>query len=265
MNKRTKYWAPGRDESGTIVLQDFPTRVSELTNDTGFITAAQAPVQSVNGKTGAITDVPELVFLGDNVDFNTVIKGGMYRFQTGATPATGIDYGQLLVVRGSQDTCAQIVFPYVDSASWSAKMRWGYGVTGSSPTWGDWRTIRDSVNTPGPTYSAVNSSTVSAASATDTVIKSVSLAPGIYIFNFGASFAANETGSRLIAVAASTAASNAAYSAGQKARALSGETTWISLTTVFQITSTTTYYCIARQNSGSALNVTGAYRYIKLA
>lgn len=32
-----------------------PTKVSELTNDANYITADQAPVQSVNGKTGAVT------------------------------------------------------------------------------------------------------------------------------------------------------------------------------------------------------------------
>lgn len=39
-------------------LVDFPTvptKVSELTNDSGYITAAQAPVQSVNNKTGAVS------------------------------------------------------------------------------------------------------------------------------------------------------------------------------------------------------------------
>lgn len=33
----------------------IPTKVSELTNDSKFITASGAPVQSVNGKTGAVT------------------------------------------------------------------------------------------------------------------------------------------------------------------------------------------------------------------
>ena len=33
----------------------IPTKVSELTNDSGYITAAQAPVQSVNNKTGPVS------------------------------------------------------------------------------------------------------------------------------------------------------------------------------------------------------------------
>ena len=38
-----------------VDLPTVPTKVSELTNDSGYITAAQAPVQSVNNKTGAVT------------------------------------------------------------------------------------------------------------------------------------------------------------------------------------------------------------------
>lgn len=126
-------------------------KISQIPNDAGFVTAAQAaaaaPVQSVNGLTGAVTAVPELGYLGANADFNSVIKGGMYRFDSGCTPTAGIDWGQLLVIRGRGDTCAQIVFPYMGGASWSAKMRWGYQVDGTSPVWEPWRTIRDSVNT----------------------------------------------------------------------------------------------------------------------
>ena len=38
-----------------VDLPTVPTKVSELTNDSGYITAAQAPVQSVNNKTGAVS------------------------------------------------------------------------------------------------------------------------------------------------------------------------------------------------------------------
>ena len=38
-----------------VDLPTVPTKVSELTNDSGYITAVQAPVQSVNGKTGAVS------------------------------------------------------------------------------------------------------------------------------------------------------------------------------------------------------------------
>lgn len=42
----------GLRTTGTVVV---PTKTSDLTNDSGFITASQAPVQSVNGNTGAVT------------------------------------------------------------------------------------------------------------------------------------------------------------------------------------------------------------------
>ena len=53
-----------------------PTKVSELTNDANYITAAQAPVQSVNGKTGAVTvrEVPA-VTTADNGKFLRVVSG----------------------------------------------------------------------------------------------------------------------------------------------------------------------------------------------
>lgn len=41
--------------AGKADTADIPTAVSELTNDSGYITSAGAPVQSVNGQTGAVT------------------------------------------------------------------------------------------------------------------------------------------------------------------------------------------------------------------
>lgn len=38
-----------------VDLPTVPTKVSELTNDSGYITAVQAPVQSVNNKTGPVS------------------------------------------------------------------------------------------------------------------------------------------------------------------------------------------------------------------
>lgn len=43
------------DLSGYAQKSELPTKVSELTNDSKYITAAGAPVQSVNGKTGSVT------------------------------------------------------------------------------------------------------------------------------------------------------------------------------------------------------------------
>ena len=59
-----------------VDLPTVPTKVSELTNDSGDITAVQAPVQSVNGKTGVVTvrEVP-IVTTADNGKFLRVVNG----------------------------------------------------------------------------------------------------------------------------------------------------------------------------------------------
>lgn len=59
-----------------VDLPTVPTKVSELTNDSGYITAVQAPVQSVNGKTGVVTvhEVPA-VTTADNGKFLRVVNG----------------------------------------------------------------------------------------------------------------------------------------------------------------------------------------------
>lgn len=113
-------------------------------------------------------------------------------------------------------------------------------------------------------YSAVSSSTVSVASSTDTVIKSVTLAPGTYVFAFGATFSDNATGYRGVSISSTQSFSGAAYPAAMRVSAISGANTWVTCTTMFQISTETTYYCIAYQNSGSALSVSGAYRFVKL-
>ena len=48
----TAHNAAGDRIEGNVTV---PTKTSELTNDSGYITSSQAPVQSVNGKTGNVT------------------------------------------------------------------------------------------------------------------------------------------------------------------------------------------------------------------
>ena len=59
-----------------VDLPTVPTKVSELDNDANYITAAQAPVQSVNSKTGVVTvrEVPA-VTAADNGKFLRVVSG----------------------------------------------------------------------------------------------------------------------------------------------------------------------------------------------
>lgn len=52
LNGETATMNNGVRTTGAVVV---PTKTSDLTNDSGFITSAQAPVQSVNGQTGTVS------------------------------------------------------------------------------------------------------------------------------------------------------------------------------------------------------------------
>jgi len=58
MEKRVRYYNPRTGESGELILLELPGALGEFTNDAGFVdaagAAAAAPVQSVNGQTGAV-------------------------------------------------------------------------------------------------------------------------------------------------------------------------------------------------------------------
>lgn len=63
--------------NGTLTLSaTVPTKTSDLTNDSGFITSSGAPVQSVNGQTGTVT-LPTLpsVTASDNGKVLIVVNG----------------------------------------------------------------------------------------------------------------------------------------------------------------------------------------------
>jgi len=63
-----------------------PTKVSDLVNDAGFITASGAPVQSVNGQTGDVTALP----LQPAID-TIRLSGGVSPFGSGyATSTTNV-------------------------------------------------------------------------------------------------------------------------------------------------------------------------------
>lgn len=71
------------DEKEDIVTKEkldavesaIPTKTSQLGNDSGFITSSQAPVQSVNGKTGAVSLTASDVGAQPTITVNGIIKG----------------------------------------------------------------------------------------------------------------------------------------------------------------------------------------------
>ena len=83
--------------------------------------------------------------LGENVNFNDVTEGGMYRYNSSFTngPDGASSHGQLLVIRGAEDTIAQLCFPYANSRMF---LRTGNAVNNPNGTWQGWVTI--AINAP---------------------------------------------------------------------------------------------------------------------
>lgn len=117
----------------------------------------------------------------------------------------------------------------------------------------------------GDTTHAVNGSATSVQTAKDTTLCSTgSLSAGQYIIVAEASFAANTSGRRVIFLTDSNTGANLnRFTILQQAPSPSN-TTILSLTYLARLSSATTFYLRAYQNSGSTLSVTGGIDYIKL-
>ena len=130
----------------------IPTKVSELTNDSGYSTETfvnnaikdiDYPVDSVNGKTGSVSlsagDVGAAVGMSMITSADATTASGMYRIQGASDVPAPCDYGQLVVVHGGADTIAQIAFDYIASKMW---IRTGApAVVGGGSVWGSWRRV----------------------------------------------------------------------------------------------------------------------------
>lgn len=83
----------------------IPTKTSDLTNDSGFVNATQAaaaaPVQSINGATGAVTlDASDVGALAETVLSNTTPETGFPALQAGQYTANCINIGALKIQYG---------------------------------------------------------------------------------------------------------------------------------------------------------------------
>ena len=76
------------DLTGKPTIPTVPTNVSAFTNDAGYINASQAPVQSVNGQTGAVTT--------PNTTYTISISGNVITL----TPSSGTAQSITLPVYG---------------------------------------------------------------------------------------------------------------------------------------------------------------------
>lgn len=103
---------------------------------------------------------PDTGILAAAADLNTIVKAGMYRLQgnnTNGPSGVNFNYGQLLVVRGTGDTIAQMLFLYGSGAVYSrAGNPSNVGGTGS---WQPWKELASAT--------LVNSSSAGLMSAAD--------------------------------------------------------------------------------------------------
>jgi hypothetical protein len=86
-----------------------------------------------------LLQVPTNKSAGGSIDLNTITESGMYRLEASLSnsPAASAEYGQMLVVHGSGDTIAQMIFPY--SSSGTVYVRSGNpSNVGGSGSWGSW-------------------------------------------------------------------------------------------------------------------------------
>lgn len=103
----------------------------------------------------------------------------------------------------------------------------------------------------GTITSANLSSNLSIATATSKAVVSLTLYAGTWIIVARARFSANATGYRRINISTTSASTDAHL----QVPAVSGAVTQLELTKIVSITSTTTYYLNAYQNSGSSLTM----------
>jgi len=78
--------------------------------------------------------------IGNNTDFNAIIKSGMYRIESGnLNGPPNVSFGQLLVIHGDNDTIVQIAADYL-----STHIYWRSGnppEVGGAGTWNNWQEI----------------------------------------------------------------------------------------------------------------------------
>lgn len=110
-----------------------------------------------------------------------------------------------------------------------------------------------------------NGSSTSVPTATDTTLcNSGSLAAGTYLLQCMAQFAASSSGRRVLFLATSSTGANINRYTQIIGAPSPSNYTQMSFTYPVTITSATTFYLRAYQNSGGAINVTGGIRVLKL-
>ena len=119
----------------------------------------------------------------------------------------------------------------------------------------------------GPTPTTVSDSESVTSNANWHTVKDFTIsAPGTYLISIHANFPSNATGRRQMVLSTSQDSSSAVARRFMESKnAVNGTATYLNLTAVVVVPSSTTYYINVQQNSGSSLSVTWEYSYVRLA
>lgn len=252
-------------QTGDVVL-NIPTKTSDLTNDSGFVTDADIPTKTseLTNDSNFITREQVLTWPAVSDDMTTLQVMAFAQNRPSAALSWN-KYGNCTYTP-TQSATASWVFQ-LNSKQSSSSIYVYFTATNtvdgsmySCDASGVWHKL---VQTP--TVAHVNGSAVNVSTGTATTIQTITLSPGVYAIQFIATFASNATGYRYIRLATTSGGGAMDRYSAVSAQAANGETTRITFTTFFSLSSSTTYYLVAMHNSGSTLSVTPGYRYMKLA
>lgn len=243
--------------SGAVneVLAAIPDSTSDLTNDSGFITAAGAPVQSVNGYTGAVT-VGQLMNGGGEATAYPTATGRyavVANIFSNMSPASF--WGVLTIEK--YGTFQRHLFTSSQNEVWEG---WRESGTVAEPSaWvkiasNQWLSIESS------------QSATTVASATWTTVKSITLYKGRFLIVAGANFASNSTGNRRICISTGGDNNGAGYYCYDIRRAVDGFSTNSTVSRIVNVTAAagTTFNLNVYQNSGASLSVNWGIEYQRL-
>lgn len=154
-----------------------------------------------------------------------------------------------------------------NSRSNAFDVSWGGGLGVYGPPAFANSTVRESwVNSLGMgTVTERNGTSTSVPNASDTTLcNSSGLSAGTYILQCMAQFGASSSGRRVLFLATSSTGSNISRYTQIIGAPSPSNYTQMSFTYIVTVTSTTTFYLRAYQNSGGSINVTGGIRVLKL-
>lgn len=252
----------------------IPTKTSDLTNDSGFLTA---------DITEDVTTQNKMIFnSADNTSYkNAYIQaitgdanGSVLLVKPGGTLiAGGGEYALNRWGVGDITTSNEKAYFGSDSLLYietngntiANRKTWEFGINGNltTPIGGlingvditnlNPKIIEDSVNTLSPVPSIPTGTSWNN-------VMSFDLTPGIWLLEFTGRFASNATGYRGISISTTSGGSAQTYLLQDLRRAVSGSYTFVKLCSTYIATGNMTRYLNAIQNSGNALNMNLQYK-----